>query len=110
MEVELERLSQADPDHHRCAPARRPHRPVLGGQVGRQAAPWLRRGRGTASRTGGGSGRRAGATAAMRRLESESGGRLRVSHNGLSRVPRTLRSDKPLSPPSSADPLLMQLL
>ena len=43
-------------------------------------------------------------SAAMRRLESASGATLRVTHNGLSRVPRSLRADKPLSSPSSADP------
>ena len=46
-------------------------------------------------------------SAAMRRLESERGARLRVSHNGLTRVPRTLGSDRPLSPPSSADRALL---
>ena len=43
-------------------------------------------------------------SAAMRRLESANGARLRVSLNGLSRVPRRLSADKPLSPPSDADP------
>jgi hypothetical protein len=43
-------------------------------------------------------------SAAMRRLEALSGAKLRVRWNGLSRVPRTLGADKPLSSPSAAAP------
>ncbi|HET8947837.1 MAG TPA: M36 family metallopeptidase [Candidatus Polarisedimenticolia bacterium] len=43
-------------------------------------------------------------SAAMHRLEIQSGAKLRVRWNGLSRVPRTLGADKPLSSPSDAAP------
>jgi hypothetical protein len=43
-------------------------------------------------------------SAAMRRLEAQSGAKVRVRYNGLSRVPRWLGADKPLSPSSTEAP------
>jgi hypothetical protein len=42
--------------------------------------------------------------AALRRLEREVGGELRVIYNGMSRVPRSLSARRPLSAPDAADP------
>gem|GEM_PF-4165707 len=41
--------------------------------------------------------------AALKKLEREAGGELRLVYNGLSRVPRSLASKRPLSAPDSAD-------
>ncbi|HKQ96252.1 MAG TPA: M36 family metallopeptidase [Candidatus Polarisedimenticolia bacterium] len=45
-----------------------------------------------------------GQAAALQRLGKETGASIRTTWNGLSKVPRGLTADRPLSPPSAADP------